>query len=143
MVECVKSGLLSTAFNYATMLLRPEYRDNIDPKYKKKIEQLVRHPQKNEVEEPATPCPNCNFKLLEYGLTCPGCQINIPYCILTVIIIFSFGLNNRKRYKIKTLGSSYGKRGFFSLSKVRLSCHFFRVYEVCILIVDKRLSLKS
>jgi hypothetical protein len=26
---------------------------------------------------------------------------------------------------------------------VRLSCHFFRVYEVCILIVDKRLSLKS
>lgn len=98
MVECVKSGLLSTAFNYATMLLRPEYRDNIDPKYKKKIEQLVRHPQKNEVEEPATPCPNCNFKLLEYGLTCPGCQINIPYCILTVIIIFSFGLNNRKNY---------------------------------------------
>ena len=66
------------------MLLRPEYKESIDPKHKKKIEALVRHPDKNEIEEEATPCPNCNFKLLEYGLTCPGCQINIPYCIITV-----------------------------------------------------------
>jgi WD repeat-containing protein 19 len=66
------------------MLLRPEYRDQVDPKYKKKIESLVRHPEKSEIEELSTPCPNCNFKLLEYGLTCPGCQITIPYCLITV-----------------------------------------------------------
>lgn len=43
MIECQKSGLYNSAFNYATMLLRPEYRDTIDPKYKKKIEALVRY----------------------------------------------------------------------------------------------------
>ncbi len=83
-IECQRSGLHNSAFNYATMLLRPEYKDQIDAKYKKKIEALVRHPDRSEIEESATPCPNCNFKLLEYGLTCPGCQINIPYCIITV-----------------------------------------------------------
>jgi WD repeat-containing protein 19 len=83
-IECQKSGLCNSAFNYATMLLRPEYRDQVDPKYKKKIESLVRHPEKSEIEELSTPCPNCNFKLLEYGLTCPGCQITIPYCLITV-----------------------------------------------------------
>jgi WD repeat-containing protein 19 len=83
-IECSRSGLGNSAFNYATMLLRPEYKNQIDGKYKKKIEALVRHQDKNEVEETPSPCPNCNFMLLEYGLTCPGCQINIPYCIITV-----------------------------------------------------------
>ncbi|RNA38921.1 WD repeat-containing [Brachionus plicatilis] len=82
-IECSRSGLHNSAFNHATMLLRPEYKDMIDPKFKKKIESLVRHPERSEIEEVATPCPNCNFKLLEYGLTCPGCQINIPYCVVT------------------------------------------------------------
>jgi len=41
-VECQKSGMNSSAFNFALVLMRPEYRDNIDPKYKKKIEALVR-----------------------------------------------------------------------------------------------------
>lgn len=35
-IECSKSGLKNSAFNYATMLLRPEYKDMIDPKHKKK-----------------------------------------------------------------------------------------------------------
>ena len=65
------------------MLLRPEYKDQINAKYKKRIEALVRHPDRSEIEEGSTCCPNCNFKLLEYGLTCPGCQISIPYCIIT------------------------------------------------------------
>ena len=83
-IECQRSGLHNSAFNYATMLLRPEYKDSIDPKHKKKIEALVRHPEKSEIEEMTTPCPNCKFKLLEYGLTCPDCQLNLPYCIITV-----------------------------------------------------------
>ncbi len=83
-IECQRSGLHNSAFSYATMLLRPEYKDQIDAKYKKKIEALVRHPDKSEIEEQTSSCPNCNFRLLEYGLTCPGCQINIPYCIITV-----------------------------------------------------------
>ena len=76
------------------MLLRPEYKDQIDLKYKKKIEALVRHPDRNEIEEATTQCPNCNTMLLEYSLTCHGCQISIPYCIITVRIfylLFCFG----------------------------------------------------
>ena len=41
-IECHRSGLRKSAFSYATMLMRPEYRDKIDPKWKKKIEQIVR-----------------------------------------------------------------------------------------------------
>jgi WD repeat-containing protein 19 len=83
-IECQRSGLHNSAFNYATMLLRPEYKDQVDAKYKKKIEALVRHPDRAEIEEGSAPCPNCGFTLLEYGLTCPGCQISIPYCVITV-----------------------------------------------------------
>ena len=41
-IECHRSGLRNSAFGYAAMLLRPEYRQKIDPKWKKKIEQIVR-----------------------------------------------------------------------------------------------------
>ena len=41
-IECNRSGLKQSSFNYAAMLMRPEYRSNIDPKWKKKIEQIVR-----------------------------------------------------------------------------------------------------
>lgn len=36
-----------SAFNYAVMLMRPEYRDQIDQKYAKKIESIVRKAPKN------------------------------------------------------------------------------------------------
>lgn len=41
-IECHRSGLKSSSFSYAAMLMRPEYRQKIDLKYKKKIEQIVR-----------------------------------------------------------------------------------------------------
>ena len=37
-IECHRSGLRYSAFNYAAMLMRPEHRQQIDDKYKKKIE---------------------------------------------------------------------------------------------------------
>ena len=42
-VECQRAGLKNSAFGYAAMLMRPEYRQKIDAKYKKKIEQIVRY----------------------------------------------------------------------------------------------------
>ncbi len=42
-IECHRSGLRNSAFSYAAMLMRPEYRQKIDPKWKKKIEQIVRY----------------------------------------------------------------------------------------------------
>lgn len=41
-IECHRSGLKNSSFSYAAMLMRPEYRQKIDLKYKKKIEQIVR-----------------------------------------------------------------------------------------------------
>lgn len=42
-IECHRSGLRNSSFSYAAMLMRPEYRQKIDLKYKKKIEQIVRY----------------------------------------------------------------------------------------------------
>ena len=42
-VECQRAGLKNSAFSYAAMLMRPEYRQKIDAKYKKRIEQIVRY----------------------------------------------------------------------------------------------------
>lgn len=41
-IECHRAGLKNSAFSFAAMLMRPEYRNKIDAKYKKKIEAMVR-----------------------------------------------------------------------------------------------------
>lgn len=82
-IECHRAGLKNSAFSFAAMLMRPEYRNKIDLKYKKKIEAMVRHPDTSELEEDSTPCPFCGFQLPECELLCPGCKNNLPYCIAT------------------------------------------------------------
>ncbi|XP_004681546.2 PREDICTED: WD repeat-containing protein 19 [Condylura cristata] len=82
-IECHRAGLKNSAFSFAAMLMRPEYRNKIDAKYKKKIEAMVRRPDTSETEEATTPCPFCAFLLPECELLCPGCKNNIPYCIAT------------------------------------------------------------
>lgn len=42
-IECHRAGLKNSAFGFAAMLMRPEYRNKIDAKYKKKIEAMVRY----------------------------------------------------------------------------------------------------
>ena len=41
-IECQRAGLKTSAFNYAVVLMRPEHRSEIDDKYKKKIEGIIR-----------------------------------------------------------------------------------------------------
>ncbi|XP_012720994.2 WD repeat-containing protein 19 [Fundulus heteroclitus] len=82
-IECQRAGLKNSAFSFAAMLMRPEYRNQIDPKYRKKIEALVRHPDTSELEEETTPCPFCGFQLPQNDLLCPSCKNNLPYCIAT------------------------------------------------------------
>ncbi|KAG8453594.1 hypothetical protein GDO86_000286, partial [Hymenochirus boettgeri] len=82
-IECHRAGLKNSAFSFAAMLMRPEYRNKIDSKYKKKIEGMVRRPDNSEVDEENTPCPFCGFQLPECELLCPGCKNNLPYCIVT------------------------------------------------------------
>ncbi|XP_022236591.1 WD repeat-containing protein 19-like, partial [Limulus polyphemus] len=40
-IECHRAGLKKSSFGFAAMLMRPEYRNEIDLKYKKKIEAIV------------------------------------------------------------------------------------------------------
>ena len=47
-IECHRSGLKNSSFSYAAMLMRPEYRNKIDLKYKKKIEAIVRLERKKK-----------------------------------------------------------------------------------------------
>ncbi|XP_052537680.1 WD repeat-containing protein 19 isoform X1 [Tympanuchus pallidicinctus] len=82
-IECHRAGLKNSAFTFAAVLMRPENRNKIDLKYKKKIEAMVRHPDKTEAEEPTTACPYCAFQLAECELLCPSCKNNLPYCIAT------------------------------------------------------------
>ena len=43
-ISCTKAGLKASALEYAMALMRPEYRAQVDPKFKRKIEALVRPP---------------------------------------------------------------------------------------------------
>ena len=108
-IECQRSGMKKSAFNYAVMLMRSEYRDRIDSKYAKKIESIVRKAPKNikqlnDFEEIMTngndddddvevskrkstndssPCPFCNYDLNNMDVTCAQCKTSLPICIAT------------------------------------------------------------
>jgi WD repeat-containing protein 19 len=42
-IECYRSGLKREAFDFASILMRPENRQKMDPKFKSKIEKIVRY----------------------------------------------------------------------------------------------------
>ncbi|CAF5020065.1 unnamed protein product [Rotaria sp. Silwood1] len=87
----------NSAFNFSLILMRPEYREQIDPKYKKKIEALVWelmlfekiylyvHHGAHVIREDLSLCPSCNFpaiysEFLKYRSTadiCPMCTTKI------------------------------------------------------------------
>ncbi|KAG5445532.1 WD repeat-containing protein 19, variant 2 [Clonorchis sinensis] len=94
-IECQKAGLKSASFGYAAMLLRPEYREKLDPKHRRKFETLVRRPDRKTEsteedaenrkteQEPFTPCPLCSSPITASSLYCTECRITLPYCIIT------------------------------------------------------------
>lgn len=90
-VECQRSGLKQKALHYATILMKPEYRDQIEGKFKRKIESLVRKSTASLKEQDnsdsligkLTNCPYCDQKLLETELLCNNCRNTLPYCIVT------------------------------------------------------------
>ncbi|XP_065347097.1 WD repeat-containing protein 19 [Cloeon dipterum] len=83
-IECGRAGLASTSFKLASMLMRPMHRPHLDPKYKRKIESVVRKGLRDpEAPEPTSPCPHCLQPLPEYELACSRCKNNLPFCIAT------------------------------------------------------------
>lgn len=71
------------------MLMRPEYRNNLDSRYAKKIESIVRKAPKgikefrDEVDDETTECPICNTNLGNMEISCTGCKSTLPICIAT------------------------------------------------------------
>lgn len=71
--------------------MRPEYRSQIDQKYTKKIEAIVRKAP-NDLKETedshpdeTKPCPVCDCNLHIMELMCHQCKTNLPMCIATVL----------------------------------------------------------
>ena len=96
-VECQKGGFKRHGIQFAMMLMKPEYRELIDPKFKRKIETLVRKSAGTQRKSLAendtangdvtdvnyTPCPFCNKDMPDTELTCNACKNPIPFCIAT------------------------------------------------------------
>ncbi|KAH7432644.1 hypothetical protein KP509_07G031800 [Ceratopteris richardii] len=80
-IECHRAGLKSTAFEFASMLMHPEYRNSISSTYKREVEKIVRKCEKVEEKEPLTPCPYCASLLPNMELNCGSCKSYIPFCI--------------------------------------------------------------
>ncbi|XP_034825348.1 WD repeat-containing protein 19 [Maniola hyperantus] len=83
-IECGRAGLRHQAHHWARALMQPEYREQIDPKYVKKIESVVRHaPRDVALPEPTAPCPQCGADLPIAELTCARCEADVPFCLAT------------------------------------------------------------
>ena len=84
-IECHRAGLRNSAFDFATTLMRPEYRSQIGDAYKRKIEAIVRKPgERNDLDEPETPSPfDPKAMTPETHLECPSTRNTLPYCIAT------------------------------------------------------------
>lgn len=85
-IECHRGGLKKTAFEYASVLMRPEHRNEIAANFRKKIEGIVRRRGSSELEdanEERTECPYTGEMIPNYELVCPTTKNQIPFCIIT------------------------------------------------------------
>eukprot|EP00127_Corallochytrium_limacisporum_P003351 Clim_evm40s148 gene=Clim_evmTU40s148 len=81
-IECTRAGLKRSAHRFASMLMQPTYRDQIDPKYRKKIELIVRKPEAHdEVPDSLSECPYCATLVPDRQLTCVECRSLLPMCV--------------------------------------------------------------
>lgn len=90
-IECQRANLKPWAYEFAVKLMRPENRTAVEAKFKRKIEQIVRRPCKDEIDEEESPCPHCNSMLPITQLDCSNCKNWVSYCIVTVRHSFSLG----------------------------------------------------
>ena len=98
-IECQRAGLKNSAFNYAVVLMRPEHRSEIEEKYRKKIEGIIRKPQKTEEESVLTPCPYCETSVAESDLQCDSCRLVKKICF--IVSSFKIKINvTIKQYKM-------------------------------------------
>uniref|UniRef100_A0A5S6PZ42 WD repeat-containing protein 19 n=1 Tax=Trichuris muris TaxID=70415 RepID=A0A5S6PZ42_TRIMR len=80
-IECWRSELQQSAYKWATAVVRPDYRSQVEESYRNTILTIVRKRGNKEEPEVETPCPYCGALLPETQLHCPRCKNTIPFCI--------------------------------------------------------------
>merc|ERR1712217_748441 len=60
-IECQRAKLSTEAYQYACMLMRPEYRPQVAEQYKKKIENIVRKPCADDAKDTAEVTSACMY----------------------------------------------------------------------------------
>lgn len=63
--------------------MKPENRNNLDPKFKKKFEEIVRKPSHGKDPEFLSPCPFCKTPVNDIKDVCDNCKNTIPFDIVT------------------------------------------------------------
>lgn len=85
-IECQRAKMTAESYQYACILMKPEYRPQVSEQYKKKIENIVRKPPpdaEKESNEANLPCMYCSFTFPESQLDCLNCKNISPFCIAT------------------------------------------------------------
>lgn len=127
-IECHRVGFQKAAFSYASILMRSEYRSQIDQKYAKKIEAIVRKAPngikdaEDSYQDETQPCPVCDINLQIMELSCNQCKTTLPMCISTVRLTFSVIFLCFSFYSsFIQIGSTHSKRKLGCLSCLRFS----------------------
>ena len=84
-IECQRAGMKASSYEYAAMLMRPEYRPLIDANLKRKIEAIVRRrfAQGDEPDEDTSSCPVSGQEIPRTQLECPTTRDALPMCVVT------------------------------------------------------------
>ncbi|CAM9256928.1 unnamed protein product, partial [Laminaria digitata] len=86
-IECQRSGLRNSAFEYASTLMRQEYRGQIDKKYRRNIEAIVRRPNRDEEPEPMSKCPISGAEVPITLLECPSTKVGLGACMASFLVV--------------------------------------------------------
>ena len=117
-IECTRASMLKQAVEFAIILMKPENRDLIDVKFKKKIENLVRKSAgtTKSTEEgesislsDSSSCPFCLQDVVETELSCSSCKNSLPFCIASGNHVSRSGLTFCPHCKFPAMLAYWGR----------------------------------
>lgn len=85
-IECHRAGLKNSAFSFAAMLMRPEYRNEINPTYRKKIEAMVRWVHLTHTYGSFSFCQHHPLVLCTYAMFSRMFTMSFIFCILSKVV---------------------------------------------------------
>ena len=84
-IECQKSGLKNSAYEWATYICsNPDFKKELEEsKFKNKIQTIIRRPNRDEKPEEMSPCPISGEMIVQTELSCPTTKDALPMCVVT------------------------------------------------------------